>query len=197
MNDQALESDYPGVGTTSGWSWPITLNIYNVDDSSGTPQPGSEIYTTTESFNIPWEPVGQPGEDFLITFSLPDVAVPSEFIYSVVYNTETFGPDPTGVSGPDISLNVAANGTTSPQVGTRPNPDSAYLNANGCAYYNDDCAGGPVDVFRQDTGWTPYSLAGEFTAESSTPEPGTFGLLCFGGIIGGLVVRTRRAKGTA
>jgi hypothetical protein len=133
----------------------------------------------------------------LITFSLPDVAVPSEFIYSVVYNTETFGPDPTGVSGPDISLNVAANGTAPPQTGTRPNPDSAYLNANACAYYNDDCAGGAAGVFRQDTGWTPYSIAGEFTAESSTPEPGTFGLLCCAGFIGCLVVRARSAKSAA
>jgi hypothetical protein len=199
MDDHALESDYAGVGTDSGWSLPITLNLYNVDSSSGTPQPGSEIYTTTESFNIPWEPVGQAGQDFLITFSLPDIAVPSQFIYSVVYNTETFGPDPFGVSGPYISLNVAVNTTAPPQVGTRPNPDSGYLNANACAYYFDSCAGGgSAGVFRQDTGYTPYSLAGEFTADTSTPEPSTFALLCCGGILGGLVVvRTRWARNAA
>src|SRR5579871_5098828 len=99
MDDKALESDYPAVGDASGWSWPVTLNIYNVDSSSGTPQAGSLIYTDTETFNIPWEPVGQPGQDFLITFNLPDVAVPGEFIYSVVYNTETFGPNPTNQTG--------------------------------------------------------------------------------------------------
>ena len=195
MNDQALESDYPTVGDASGWSWPITLNLYDVDNSSGTPQPGALIYTTTESFNVPWEPVGDKGQDFLITFSLPDVAAPSEFIYSVVYNTETFGPDPTGVSGPVISLNVAANDAAPPQVGTRPNPDTTYLNANACAYYSDTCSGGTFDVFRQDTGWTPYSVAGEFTAESSIPEPGTFGLLCCGVlVIGGLLKRKQRQK---
>ncbi len=196
MDDWAHESDYPGVGTDSGWSWPITLNLYNVDDSTGTPQPGSEIYTITEEFNMPWAPVGQTGQDFLITFSLPDIAVPSQFIYSVEYNTETFGPDPTGVAGPYVSLNVAANDIAPPQVGIRPNPDSAYLNGNNCAAYSDNCAGGPAGVFRQDTDWTPYSLAGEFTADTSTPEPGTFGLLCCAGIFCGLSLRTRRTTKT-
>jgi len=198
MNDQAQQSDYPGVGDASGWSWPITLNLYNVDSSSGTPQPGSLLYTTTESFTMPWAPVGQEGQDFLINFSLPDVAAPSEFIYSVVYNTETFGPDPTNTSGPVISLNVAANDTAPPQVGTRPNPDTTYLNANACAYYSDNCAGGSAGVFRQDTGWTPYSVAGEFTAQGAVPEPGTFGLLgCGGLLLGGLLARRRRSRRAA
>ena len=112
MDDEAQQSDYPGVGDSSGWSWPITLNLYNVDDTSGTPQPGTLIYTSTESFTMPWAPVGQTGQDFLVSFVIPDVSTPSEFIYSVVYNTETFGPSPTGVPGPNISLNVAATVTT-------------------------------------------------------------------------------------
>jgi hypothetical protein len=196
MDDKALESDYPTVGNAGGWSWPITLNIYNVDSSSGTPQAGSLIFTDTETFNIPWEPVGQPGQDFLVTFSLPSVAVPGEFIYSVVYNTETFGPNPTNDpnDGPYISLNVAVNDTAPPQIGSRPNPDSGYLNANAPQYYFDNGAGGPSGVFRQDTGYTPYSLAGEFAdASTSTPEPGTLALLFYGaGAMAGLLGIKRR-----
>jgi hypothetical protein len=195
MDDKALESDYPSVGDASGWSWPLTLNIYDVDSSSGTPQPGSMLYTDTETFSIPWEPVGQVGQDFLVTFNLPNVAVPGQFIYSVVYNTETFGPNPTNTSGPYISLNVAVNTTAPPQVGSRPNPDSGYLNANAPQYYFDNGAGGPSGVFRQDTGYTPYSLAGEFT-DASTPEPGTFTLLwCGAGAIAGLIRINRRHIG--
>jgi hypothetical protein len=192
MNDKALASDWPTWGDPTSWSWPITLNLYNVDSSSGTPQPGSLISTTTQTFSIPWRPASAAGQDFLITFALPSVAVPGEFIYSVVYNTETYGPNPTNDpnGGPYISLNVAVNNTAPPQVGTRPNPDSAYLNANAPAYYFDGGAGGPSNVFRQDTGWTPYSLAGEFGA---IPEPGTFGFLCCGTIvIGGVFARRRR-----
>ena len=191
MNDWALQSDYPGVGDASGWSWPITLTFYNVDSSSGTPQPGSVIYTVTQTFNIPWA-LGNQHQDFLFDFDLPDVAVPSEFIFGVAYNTETFGADPTGVAGPYVSLNVAANDTAPPQVGTRPLPDSAYLNANNCAGYNDNCAGGPAGIFRQDTGWTPYSLAAEF--DTATPEPASLGLLFCGGVAIAALACKRRSR---
>jgi hypothetical protein len=192
MTDWAHQSDYPGVGDASGWSWPITLTFYNVDSSSGTPQPGSVIYTTTQTFDMAWAPAGQNKQNFLITFNLPDVATPSEFIYSIAYNTETFGTSPTGVTGPYISLNVGLNTAATPQVGTRPIPDSAYLNADNCAGYFDNCTGGSAGVFRQDTGWGvgPYSLAAEF----STPEPGSFGLLLCGGIAIVGLARKRRSR---
>jgi hypothetical protein len=191
MTDWAHQSEYPGFGDASGWSWPITLTFYNVDSSSGTPQPGSVIYTTTQTFNMVWAPEGQTAQNFLINFNLPGVETPAEFIFSIAFNTETFGAAPTGVPGPYIALNVGANDTAAPQVGTRPVPDSAYLNADNCAGYSNGCAGGLLPgVFRQDTHWTPYSLAAEF----ATPEPGSFGLLLCGGI--GIVgfARKRRSR---
>jgi hypothetical protein len=192
MTDWAHQSDYPGTGNDSGWSWPITLTFYNVDNSGAFPQPGSVIYTTTQTFNMVWAPEGINAQNFLITFALPNVATPSQFIFGIAYNTQTFGSDPTGVPGPYISLNVAANNTAPPQVGTRPDPDSAYLNADNCAGYSDNCTGGPAGVFRRDTGWTPYSLAAEF----STPEPGSLGLFLCGGI-GIAVLAFRRRPKTA
>jgi hypothetical protein len=190
MTDWAHEADYPSFGDASGWSWPITLTLYNVDSSSGTPEPGSVIYSDTQTFKMVWAPVGHNAQNFLIGFDLPNVATPSEFIYSIAFNTETFGAAPTGVAGPYISLNVAVNSTAPPTVGTRPVPDSTYVNANYCGAYNDGCAGGPAGIFRQDTGWSPYSIAAAF----NTPEPGSFGLLLCGGIgIAGLV-RKRRSR---
>jgi hypothetical protein len=189
MTDWAHQSDYPGYGDASGWSWPITLTFYNVDSSSGTPQHGTVIYTTTQTFNMMWAPEGQAKQNFLINFTLPSVATPSEFIYSIAYNTETFGAAPTNVSGPYIALNVGLNNTAPPQVGTRPFPNSAYLNADNCAAYFDNCSGGSTGVFRHDTGWAPYSLAAEFA-----PEPGSFGLLLCGGIAIVGFARKRRSK---
>jgi hypothetical protein len=190
MTDWAHQSDYPTTGDASGWSWPITLTFYNIDSTSGTPQPGSVIYTTTQTFEMLWAPVGQNKQNFLIDFTLPMVAVPGEFIYSIAYNTETFGTSPTGVDGPYISLNVGLNTAATPQLGTRPFPDSAYLNADNCPGYFDSCAGGPPGTFRQDTGWGsgPYSLAAEFV----TPEPGSLGLLLCGGL--GLVGLARKRR---
>jgi hypothetical protein len=190
MTDWAHQSDYPGVGDASGWLWPITLSFYSVDSTSGTPQPGSQFYTTTQTFDMVWAPEGQNSQNFLISFDLPYVATPAEFIFSIAYNTETFGAAPTGVPGPYISLNVAANNTAPPQIGTRPFPDTAYLNADSCSDYSDLCAGGPTGVFRRDTNWTPYSLAASF----STPEPGSFGLLLCGGIGIAGFARKRRSR---
>jgi hypothetical protein len=202
MNDQALFSDWSTFAgaTASNWSWPITLNIYNVAiDTDGNPQPGTQISTVTQTFSIPWRPADQKGQDFLITFDLPNVAVPSEFIYSVVYNTQTFGPNPTGDPGPHESLNVGLNTTDPPQVGTRPFPDTAYLNADKSTNYY--CGVGATDPrpFTRDDGWQSacggtFSIGAEFVnnVTASVPEPGTLGLLGAGLLIlGGIVARKR------
>src|SRR5262249_35630036 len=78
MTDWAHESDFPGFGDDSGWDWPITLTLYNVDNSGGTPQPGSVIYTNTQTFNMVWTPDGHTAQNFLITFDLPSVFTPAE-----------------------------------------------------------------------------------------------------------------------
>jgi hypothetical protein len=190
MTDWAHQSEFPTFGDASGWSWPITLTFYNVDNSGSTPQPGSVIYTTTQTFNMVWAPEGQTSQNFLINFDLPNVLTPAEFIFSVAYNTETFGSAPTGIEGPYIALNVGANNTASPLIGTRPFPDTAYLNADNCGGYTHGCLDGPAGVFRQDTHWTPYSLAASF----ATPEPGSFGLLLGGGLAIAAIARKRRSR---
>jgi hypothetical protein len=197
LSDWALASTYGS--TDPGWFHPITLNLYNVDASSGTPQPGSLIQSVTQTFFIPWRPEASPGcgagwrapdnncysgMAFEISFALNNLLVPDELIYGVAYNTNTWGANPIGSPGPYESLNFALN-TVAPTVGSLPLPDTAYWNTQTAGNYTDGGAGG-VGTFRQDTGWTPYNGAVEFT---SIPEPGSLLLVLFGAM--GLLARRR------
>ena len=178
MSDWALASDYPTYPGATGpsWSHPITLNLYNVDNSGPNPAPGTVIATRTQTFAIPWRPPADPtcanttqyrasdgscqsGIAFTITFDFTGTTVPDQIIFGIAYNTETYGYMPIGSAGPYISLN---NGVAQvpPTIGSQPFPDTAYLYANAPAYYGDNSL--PVNVFRRDTGWTPYSVAAAF-----------------------------------
>ena len=209
MSDWALASTYGSMSAT--WSHPITLTLYNVDNSGMTPEPGTVIATQTQTFAIPWRPEADPtcpnggtawragdgncynGLAFEIMFSFAGTTVPNSIIYGVAFNTNTWGAKPIGSPGPYESLNFGLNDAAPPTVGTRPLPDTAYWNTHTAGNYTDNGAGG-VNVFRQDTGWTPYSGAVSFQATtlSSTPEPGTFALLGMGLLGIGLVARRRR-----
>jgi hypothetical protein len=212
MTDWALHSDFP-LESASGFNWPLTLTLYNVDSSSGTPQPGSVITSVTQTFVMAWRPAATGncanasqwspdggvncfnGFNFLVNFNLPSVTVPGDLIFGITYNTETWGPNPTGIAGPYTSLNLGLNTGSPPTVGSRPLPDTAYWNTQTAGNYTDGGAGG-VGTFRQDTAWSPYSTGAEFIGTpTATPEPGTLGFLCCGGIvIGGLIRRKRRQK---
>ena len=91
MSDWAVGSDFPGI-YPDPWAWPLTLTLYNIDNSSGTPQPGSVITTVTQSFTIPWRPEndltncpkgGYQGFDGGVTAGstsrLPSTCLPSQF----------------------------------------------------------------------------------------------------------------------
>jgi hypothetical protein len=214
MSDWAKASDYPNIGPDP-WAWPLTLTLYNINNSSGTPQPGSVITTVTEVFTIPWRPEADPtcsnttqyragdgncynGLNFQVTFNLSSVSVPGQFIFGLAYNTETWGKTPTGTPGPYDSLNYSLNDKAPPQVGSQPFPDTAYWNTATAGNYTDGGKGG-TGTFRQDTAWTPYSGAAEFIGSPNvtpTPEPGTIGLLCGGGIVIGWVLARKRRKET-
>lgn len=187
LDDGAKAADWLGSCpvssscTVSGWMHPITLNLYNVDNSGSNPAPGTLIAARTQTFAIPWNPGVNSGLSFTVSFDFTGVTVPNQIIYGVAYNTQTWGAPPIGVPGPFISLNVGVNNSGGPapygppSVGSRPFPDTAYWNTSTGSLYADNGVGG-VGIFRRDTGWTPYSAAASFeTADVSallaTPVP--------------------------
>jgi hypothetical protein len=180
MSDWALASTYGSLSPT--WNHPITLNLYNVDNSGATPAPGSLIATQTHTFAIPWRPEADPtcsngtawrapdgncynGYAFTIAFDFTGTTVPNQIIYGVAYNTNTWGYAPIGAPGPYESLNFGL-AQVQPTTGTNPFPDTAYWNTMTPTNYADGGAAG-VGVFRRDTNWTPYS--GAITFASGAP----------------------------
>jgi len=173
MSAWALASTYGSLTPT--WNHPITLNLYNVDNSGANPAPGALIATQTQTFAIPWRPEADPtcpggtawrasngncynGYAFQITFDFTGTTVPNQIIYGVAYNTNTWGYAPIGQPGPYESLNFGL-ATVAPTTGTNPLPDTAYV------------AFGAMPVFAQQTGWSSplYSGAISFAVPNVPP----------------------------
>jgi hypothetical protein len=181
MSDWALASDYPAFPGSSGptWDHPLTLNLYNVDNSGPNPAPGTLIATRTQTFAIPWRPPADPtctnptdfrasdgncysGLAFSVTFDFTGTTVPDQIIYGVAFDTETWGKNPIGTPGPYVSLNFGL-AQVPPATGSNPFPDTAYWNTATASNYADGGTAG-VGIFRRDTNWTPYSGAVSFDA---------------------------------
>jgi len=215
MSDWALASDYPAFPGSSGptWSHPLTLNLYNVDNSGPNPAPGTLIATRTQTFAIPWRPVADPtcpggtawrasdgncynGLAFTVAFDFPGTTVPNQIIYGVAFNTQTWGYNPIGAPGPYVSLNFGL-AQLPPSVGINPFPDTAYWNTQTAGNYADGGAGG-VGIFRRDTNWTPFSGAVTFETQAlaEVPTLSPFGLLLLASsfaLIAVLRLRRRRS----
>jgi len=125
-NVGTIGSPTPGSCVTtpgSTFSEPVTLNIYNVGPGNTV---GASIYSTTQTFAIPYRPSadaghcgafadgagGPVGSDYYdgtnceaelasnVTFTLPHLTVPNSVIYGVAMNTSGFGATPYGYSNP-------------------------------------------------------------------------------------------------
>ncbi|HEV3309753.1 MAG TPA: hypothetical protein VG815_04470 [Chloroflexota bacterium] len=137
--------------TTPGatFSEPVTFNIYNPPTTGpgGTyPAPGSMIATQTTTFNIPYRPSADPAcgnngwgascspgvaTNITLDFTSLAVTLPDSVVYGIVYNTQTFGPNPYEVGGPYDSLNVAlSQDPTDLTTGSDPNPGTVFWNTN-------------------------------------------------------------------
>lgn len=184
LSDAAAALTYGSLDPT--WSYGITFNIYQVDNSTSTPQPGAVIASRTQTFDIPWRPEPDGicgtgyravngncynGVAFVVTFDFTGTVVPDEVIYGVAFNTQTYGAAPTGRPGPYNSLNFGLV-TTDPSVGANPLPGSVYWNTTSANY----SGGGPGGTFRADSNWLD---AGAVSFEV-VPEPGTFLLFATG-----------------
>jgi hypothetical protein len=201
----------PEAANNGGWTDPaITLNLYNVDNSGTNPAPGSVLASVTQSFFIPWRHEPTPscgdslwmaadgchnGEAFDITFDFTGLGItlPDQIIYGIAYNTQSAGQNPLGVNGPYNDLNVGLNNLVT--VGSNPNAPLAYLSGTIGDSYADHGAGG-LNAFRLDVGGAHTKGAIRFET-SSTPEPGTVGLMLGGGCLLLLVSSIRRRQRAA
>ncbi len=144
MSSWACESGATGAGgnclTTPGetFNHPITLNLYEVDATAPTGV-GALITSVTQTVAVPFRPSATPachtapvpvpggwqgpgglcfnGFAFTVDFDLAGVTVPDEIIFSIAFNTSTYGNPPVdGTTGPYDSLNVGLVPTSVPPV---------------------------------------------------------------------------------
>jgi hypothetical protein len=162
-------------GTT--FSWPITLNVYEVGAGN---EPGAKIASVTETFNIPYRPsannklctpnpegaVGYSaecfhGKTFKIAFK-PAVTLPSKAILSIAYNTTNYGEKPVGPAACSLfhpsrcgydSLNVGLEEGAGTSAGTQPLPNYAYVNSSFSAEYGAE-PHGAIGTFSLANEWT-------------------------------------------
>lgn len=180
MSDWALKSTPANVNfcaassgncDDSGFFWPITVNVYSSHlGANGVPD--TLLASKEVNTHIPWRPEASVscgtawlasnsqcynGFAFNAVFDLSDlnVTLPNDVIVSFVYNTQSYGPVPTGVDGPYNSLNIAVPPSDPVTVGTDDSSDKVFWNTSTANWYADGGAAG-VGIFRQDTGWTPY-----------------------------------------
>jgi len=172
------------TGPGSTFSWPVTLNVYEVGPGNAV---GPQIATATQTLAIPyrrtakkkcpltsegqgWGPSCLLGKLQKFHFHLAGVTLPETAIVAVAFDTEGFGAHPTGVPGPYNSLNVSVSSSYKyNQVtqafefsalpvteGQDPLPEDAYLSSTWGGAYCDGGASG-TGTFRLDTGcWTGF-----------------------------------------
>jgi hypothetical protein len=155
---------------------PITVNIYN----AGSPLPGSQITTRTQTFAVPYRPSADntncTGADagkwydvasaqcfnglasnVTLDFSSLGVVLPNSVVYGVTYNTSHYGPSPIGEGAPCYSTAVGCfydslNIALAPvvTVGTKPFFNTIYQNSPFGSQYCDNGLAG-TGTFRLDS----------------------------------------------
>ena len=148
------------------FSHPITLSLYEVDNSGADPTPGAVIASITQDADIPFRPSASVectddkwfdagtatcynGFDFTLDFDFSSfgAVLGDDVIVGVAYNTQTYGAAPIGVNGPYNSLNVSLAGAA-PTVGTDETQDEMFWDTTYPGY---------TDEFLVDTGWGDYN----------------------------------------
>ncbi|MEU6347417.1 hypothetical protein ABZ883_41545 [Streptomyces sp. NPDC046977] len=109
-------------GRGSTFTHPLTVNVYAVDNSTGTPKPGALLATRTQTARLQYRPSADATHcaganagkwyDLLsrscnngiaqtVTFDFPGSAkLPRQVIWTVAYNTTHFGANPIGQTSP-------------------------------------------------------------------------------------------------
>jgi hypothetical protein len=188
------------AASSAGFHVPITLTAY--DGTGGVL--GSQLYQTTVNQFFSWRPETggctdatawlaadggcYHGQLQVVSFSGLNWDLPQDVAFQISFNSETWGYDPTGVSGPYNSLNVALT-----QDGASTGTDlNDWLAADlGC------CSGlaGNSNVLgsQPDYGYSVMTQL-DGTPASVTPEPATMSLMAMGlaGMAGAGIRRKRK-----
>ena len=188
-----------GCVTTPGSTYqhPITVTVYSVVAGA----PGPVLATTTEIVDVPFRPSSNPtdcgtgattwyspatescfnGMLFTWEFNLSSAAavLPAEVIVSVAFNTNTWGANPMGFSGPWDSLNVAMRGEAT--MGSLADPDQMYRSFGATPVFTAEtgwASTGPlmltISTFQPDTQFAapPPQALPNLSAQSAPPAPG-------------------------
>ena len=170
---------------------PITLNVYAID-TTNTSRVGALLATQTQTFNIPYRPsydsvrCAGTGEFYsavdascvhglanviVFDYSGPSVNLPLQSIFSLVYNTTHYGPNPIGQAAPCYtssggcgydSLNVSTDGPGG-LIGSVFDPNGIFDSFTVPAEY---CVPALGIGFRLDTPcWTGYHPQFEVRAQ--------------------------------
>jgi hypothetical protein len=192
MSNWAYESAWANlIGTSddytaAGFYLPLTLNLYT--DNAGAE--GALLGSQTINAFIPWRPEPDPvncsgtayqadgncynGHETTVGFDFAGLTVPDSLIYTLAFNTQTYGTNPTGQNGPYNSLNFGLS-TVGPTVGTDSYPGTIVRN----------------NAVEGD--WAPYTPEIQFSASTATPEPGTW-VLMLGSLASLVFVARRRVR---
>lgn len=177
----------------SGYNHPITLNIYSVvDDSNADPAVGGLLGSKTIDAFIPFRPSYEDGHscatpasdipfggtwyseadgkcyhgfNFGVDFNMEDLnlILPDKVIFSVSYNTQSYGDNPIGKNGPYNSLNYGLQ-TDSPSSGIDLEEDYLFWDTKYPGY---------TSGLKRDGDWSPYTPAIMFETIEDTTKPTT------------------------
>ena len=155
-----------GQWAGTGWNQSFTLRFY--DGASGS-TPGNNIATVTQTIFVPYAPNGTYGWGQNISFTNLNITLPDTVVWSLSFDTYSFGYNPTGVWGPADFLGLAINTDAGGGVRT----GSTNLNSVFIDSARPDIVA-TTNVFREDFGWTGYNGMARFDA---VPSPGALALM--------------------
>jgi hypothetical protein len=205
----------------SGFMHPLTVTLYEVNNSGAEPAVGALIASKTIDAFVPFRPsyddrCPAPENDTPFggawydeaaeacvhgynvnvdfDFSGDGITLPEEVIYTVSFDTSSYGENPIGASGPYDSLNYGLSAGA--LVGTDVETATTFLDSDWADAYCDAGANG-TGVLRRDADcWDGYVPTARFEARDDTPEIPEFGgLLAVAtiGLIGTAFVVRKRA----
>lgn len=159
-----INSTYADYSNAAGWNHYVEVVLYAVDNSGAAPVL-NRLASSGENVLIPWRPTVVPpgypetgtspypyeGFAFNLSFAFDgSIQVPNQLVVSVNYDTQNYGYDPMNAPGPFNLLNVAADSSLSPTVGSSVNSTLYQSQKQGSDYVDtlNSNSGGAKPLFK-------------------------------------------------